>query len=92
MSNVYPSRFTQSQIDAMSTTSMPVGYTITNVTTNTLNYWNGTEWVDLSLTWNTSGVICCPAGSYIQIAMRPLIAWTLAASQELVFALDIDGY
>lgn len=44
MSNVYPSRFTQAQINAMSTDRLPLGYTVTNITTNKLNYWNGTGW------------------------------------------------
>lgn len=44
------------------------------------------------ISWKPQVPILCEAGTYVQIAIRPLVTWALANTQELVCICSPDGY
>jgi len=44
------------------------------------------------ISWKPQTPVLCEAGTYIQIAIRPLVTWVLANTQALVCAAAPDGY
>jgi len=44
------------------------------------------------ISWKPQVPILCEGGTYVQIAIRPLVTWALANTQELVCICAPDGY